>query len=183
MSPPCGAQVPEKKTDPKFSTNYNNGGFRGDRLQESERELDMTLDANDDGNNNDSGSDASGGEPVMNNNGINGGGNGNGNGNSNSGNGNSNSGNGNGNGNGKHHYYPTLYPTRGSPSRHPSGKPSQAPTVLPIPIFTATVTEHASDKNDPYLLATEPLVFPLNPRGTNSTYDRSLSVQPNSLDC
>ena len=176
MSPPCGAKVPERKTDPKFSTNYDNGDIRQERYQESERGLDMGVNSNDDVSNNDSGSGASGSEPVMNNNGVNGGGNGNGNGNSNSGNGNSNNGNGNGNGNGKHHSYPTLYPTRGSPSRHPSGKPSQAPTVLPIPVFVATVTEHASDKNDPYLLATEPLIFPLNPRGTNSTYDRSQSV-------
>ena len=69
--------------------------------------------------------------------------------------------------------YPTYHPTyppqktnhpSSKPSSHPSSSP--VPSALPVPTFTAVVTQHASNKNDPYLLATQPLVFPLNPKGT-----------------
>ena len=176
MSPPCGARIPERKADPKISLKLKdkNAHENENKYKNSKFEKVLSgLDGNDDVNGS-SGSDGDNSEPIMSNNGVSGGGgggssnngkgNGNGNGNGNINNG--NNGNGNyGNGNSKQHHYPSLYPTRRPPSRNPTGSPTTAPTTLPIPIFTAIVTEHASDKNDPYLLATEPLVFPLNPRG------------------
>jgi hypothetical protein len=66
---------------------------------------------------------------------------------------------------GRQHYNPSHYPThRPFATLSPTTSPT-SPPPLPVPIFTAVVTEHASNKNDPYLLATEPLVFPLTPRG------------------
>ena len=65
-------------------------------------------------------------------------------------------------------YHPTYTPQKTShPTLKPSSLPSSSPlpTPLPVPTFTAVVTQHASNKNDPYLLATQPLVFPLNPKG------------------
>ena len=60
----------------------------------------------------------------------------------------------------KYQRLPSYAPTHTS-------SPSSFPTATPkiVPTFIATVTEHASDKNDPYLLATEPLTFILNPKG------------------
>jgi hypothetical protein len=69
--------------------------------------------------------------------------------------------------------YPTYHPTyTPQKTNHPTPKPSSLPSsslppTLPVPTFTAVVTQHASNKNDPYLLATQPLVFPLNPKGTS----------------
>jgi hypothetical protein len=66
---------------------------------------------------------------------------------------------------GRQHNNPSHYPThRPFATLSPTTSPT-SPPPLPVPIFTAVVTEHASNKNDPYLLATEPLVFPLTPRG------------------
>ena len=60
----------------------------------------------------------------------------------------------------KYQRLPSYAPTHTS-------SPSSFPTATPkiVPTFIATVTEHASDKKDPYLLATEPLTFILNPKG------------------
>ena len=60
----------------------------------------------------------------------------------------------------KYQRIPSNAPTHTS---YPSAYPTPTPKV--VPTFIATVTEHASDKNDPYLLATEPLTFILNPKG------------------
>ena len=64
--------------------------------------------------------------------------------------------------------YATPSPTQrtnrvGGTNRSPTPSPTRQ---LAAPIFTAVVTQHASDKNDPYLLATEPLQFDLSPKVT-----------------
>ena len=75
--------------------------------------------------------------------------------------------------------YPTSHPSytphktnhpSSKPSSHPTSSPTSSHSSLPVPIFTAVVTQHASNKNDPYLLATQPLVFPLNPKGSICMY-------------
>ena len=173
MSPPCGAKITPHKTEPKFSSNFNNN-FEDHRSENQ----DYDVDDNDEGEsylNNESESESESDierktmetedngngrkfESFRNTDDYNSGG-----GSS------SNSGNGNSGGTRKTRYSPTLFPTRTvrtpPPSMYPTQNPS-SPITPPVPIFTATVTEHASDKNDPYILATEPLVFPLNPRGT-----------------
>jgi hypothetical protein len=53
---------------------------------------------------------------------------------------------------------------RTSQNHYSPPTPSPTPEPLPAPVFTAVVTQHASNKNDPYLLATEPLMFPLDPK-------------------
>lgn len=79
--------------------------------------------------------------------------------------------------------YPTYHPVYPpQKTNHPTPKPSSLPSssplppTLPVPTFTAVVTQHASNKNDPYLLATQPLVFPLNPKGTSVCMCECVSV-------
>lgn len=55
---------------------------------------------------------------------------------------------------------------RGVGGSNRSPTPSPTPRQLAAPIFTAVVTQHASDKKNPYLLATEPLLFDLSPKVT-----------------
>ena len=56
---------------------------------------------------------------------------------------------------------------RPRPANDDDAASARAAGAAAVPVFHAVVTQHASDRSDPYLLATEPLVFPLAPKGTS----------------
>ena len=53
---------------------------------------------------------------------------------------------------------------------------ARAAGAAAVPVFHAVVTQHASDRSDPYLLATEPLVFPLAPKGTSIRFGGGVAM-------